>query len=243
MKKLKVKNLTKTFGVIIPVIFLTSCMVQLSSVPKIRNLNISEKNTSIIAISAEYRMNMSSSKDVKFYLQEITTGKIISPQYRDDLYNNLYINVPIGVYRISLITIKDAISMKSILFNDSAKTITKFLRLQNTNYLENQTSATGFSLSGAILIGDKDIVYPDTISNLITIEPNSGYFLGEYQFEGYVESIFNDMPNIRITKKVPVSKEKLDSFSRIYSDLYPDISKLIKTNESLFNKDLIYLSR
>ena len=112
MKKLKVKNLTKTFGVIILVIFLTSCMVQLSSVPKIRNLNISEKNTSIIAISAEYRMNMSSSKDVKFYLQEITTGKIISPQYRDDLYNNLYINVPIGVYRISLITIKDASIVK-----------------------------------------------------------------------------------------------------------------------------------
>jgi hypothetical protein len=111
-EKLKAKNLTKTFGVIILVIFLTSCMVQLSSVPKIRNLNISEKNTSIIAISAEYRMNMSSSKDVKFYLQEITTGKIISPQYRGDLYNNLYINVPIGVYRISLITIKDASIVK-----------------------------------------------------------------------------------------------------------------------------------
>ena len=61
---------------IVPFLLLSSCMVQLSTVPKIKNTMISSVNTAIIAVFADYKMNMSSSRDVKFYFKEINTGKL-----------------------------------------------------------------------------------------------------------------------------------------------------------------------
>jgi len=75
------------------------------------------------------------------------------------------------------------------------------------------------------------------------IEPNSAYFLGEYQFEGYIEGIFNDMPNIRITKKVAPSSSKIESFKKNSNDTYPNLSIVIKTTENIFNTDFIDLSK
>ncbi len=226
---------------IVPFIFLSSCMVQLSSVPKIKSTVISNSNTSILAISADYKMNMSSSRDVKFYLKEINTEKIIAPDYRDDEFTNMYFNVEPGNYRILLITIKEPTIAKSIIFNDSTKTITKTMGLVNVNQFHNPK--TGLSFSGVILTGDKNLIYSDSISNVITIEPNSAYFLGEYQFEGYIEGMFNDMPNIRITKKDTPSPSKIESFKKISNDTYPNSSIEIKTNESIFNTDFIDLSK
>lgn len=236
----KIKNILWIFG-IIPFLLLGSCMIQRSSVPMIKNLTICDNNTALLAISAEYKMNMSTSKDVKFYLKEVTTGIIIAPDYRDNVYNNLYFNVAPGIYRILLITIKESTIAKSIVFNDSTKMFTKTLRLVNENQIDNPKS--GLSFSGVILTGDKNLVYADTISNLIKIEPNSAYFLGEYQFEGYIEGVFNDMPNIRILKKIPASKEKIESFAKIYNETYLNSSKIINTTETIFNTDLIDLSK
>lgn len=216
-------------------------MVQLSTVPKIKSTIISNTNTSLLAISADYKMNMSSSRDVKFYLKEINTEKIIAPDYRDDEFTNMYFNVEPGNYRIMLITIKEPTIAKSIVFNDSIKTITKTMGLVDVNQFHNPKA--GLSLSGVILTGDKNLVYADTISNVITIEPNSAYFLGEYQFEGYIEGMFNDMPNIRITKKVAPSASKIASFKKISNDTYPNSSIEIKTNKNIFNTDFIDLSK
>ena len=226
---------------ILPFFLLNSCMVQLSTVPKIKNIMISNTNTALIAVSAEYKMNMSSSKDVKFYFKEINTGKIIAPDYRDDEFTNMYFNVEPGEYRILLITIKEATISKSIIFNDSTKTITKTFGLVDVNQFYKPKA--GISFSGGILTGDKKLVYSDTISNVIKIEPNSAYFLGEYQFEGYIEGIFNDMPNIRIIKKAEPSPSKIASFKKISDDTYPNSSIEIKTNENIFNVDLIDLSK
>jgi len=226
---------------IVPFLFLSSCIVQLSTVPKIKNTIISNANTALIAVSADYKMNMSSSRDVKFYFMEIKTGKIVAPDYRDDEFTNMYFNVEPGDYRILLITIKEPTIAKSIVFNDSAKTITKSLRLVDVNQLHNPK--TGLSFSGVILTGDKNLVYSDTISNVIKIEPNSAYFLGEYQFEGYIEGMFNDMPNIRITKKIVPSPSKIESFKKISNDTYPNSSIEIKTTENIFNTDFIDLSK
>jgi|BioPla2DNA2_1021312.scaffolds.fasta_scaffold03108_16 hypothetical protein len=226
---------------IVPFLLLSSCMVQLSTVPKIKNTMISSVNTAIIAVSADYKMNMSSSRDVKFYFKEINTGKIIAPDYRDDEFTNMYFNIEPGEYRILLITIKEPTIAKSIVFNDSTKTITKTIGLANVNQFHNPMA--GLSFSGVILTGDKNLVYSDTISNVIKIEPNSAYFLGEYQFEGYIEGMFNDMPNIRITKKVAPSPSKIASFKKISNETYQTSSIEIKTNENIFNTDLIDLSK
>lgn len=226
---------------IVPFLLLSSCIVQLSTIPKIKNTMISNPNTALMAVSADYKMNMGFSRDVKFFFKEVKTGKIVAPDYRDGEFTNMYFNVEPGEYRILLITIKEPTIAKSIVFNDSTKTITKTLRLVDVNQLHNPK--TGLSFSGVILTGDKNLVYSDTISNVIKIEPNTAYFLGEFQFEGYIEGMFNDMPNIRITKNAAPSPSKIESFKKISNDTYPNSSIEIKTSENVFNTDFIDLSK
>lgn len=240
MDKSMIKSILRSFW-ILPFFFLTSCMVQFSSVPKLKNTRISDNNTALLAISAQYKMNMSSSKDIKFYFKETTTGKIIAPDYRDKTNNNLYFNVPPGIYKVSLIAIKETSIARSIIFDDLTKTITKSIGLANSNISGN--IGPGLSFSGAILIGEKKLVYKDTFSDLIKIEPNTAYYLGDYKFEGYIESIFNDMTNIRILKTESVPQEKLESFKKVYYKSYPNSTQLIITNESLFTTDSIDLSK
>jgi len=194
----------------------------------------------VIAISAEYTMNMSSSKDVKFYLKEMKTGKIIAPVYRDNTNNNLYFNVPTGLYKVLLITIKETTISKSIIFDDSIKMVSKTMGLIDFNQI---STKPGFSLSGVILTGDKKLDYQDKYSNIIKIEPNLGYYLGCYKLEGYIEGIFNDMPNIRIRQINPVPQDKLESFKKVYMESFPNSSKMIITNVSLFNTDCIDLAK
>ena len=55
--------------------------------------------------------------------------------------------------------------------------------------------------------------------------------------------MFNDMPNIRITKKVAPSPSKIASFKKISNETYQTSSIEIKTNENIFNTDLIDLSK
>lgn len=240
MKFLNSKIIIVTL-VIISFLLYTSCMFQLTSVPKLKSLAVSENNTALLAISADYEMNMSKSNDVKFYLKEINTGKIISPDYRDNELTNLYFNVKPGKYRILLITIKETSIVKSIIFDDSSKTITKTIGLVDASKLKSLN--TGFSLSGAILLGDKNLVYANTFSNTLNIEPNSAYFLGEFWFEGYIESVFNDMPNILIKRNVSPTQAKIESFKKIYNNSYPNTSDKIKLTEKIFNVDLIDLSK
>lgn len=240
MRTSTIKNVSRIFCLMLFVL-LTSCMVQLSSVPKLTDTNISESNKALLGISAEYTMNMASSKDVKFYLEEISTGKVIAPEYRDNTNNNYYFNVDPGTYRIILITIKEQAVSKSIIFNHSTKTIVKSLLLADPNQISINNSAISFSRT--VFLGDKNLVYSDTISNLVKIEPNTAYYLGEYQFEGYIENIFNDMPNIRIKKIEPPLLEKLESFKRIVDDSYQNSSNGIITTESLFNTDFIDLAK
>jgi hypothetical protein len=224
-------------------VLFASCAVQLSSVQKINKAELCNANTSIIAISANYRMNMYSSYDVKFFLKETTTGQIIEPQKRDVNYNNFYFSVPPGIYKVAYITITQPPVSKTILFDDSTKTVIKFIGSPKP-YLSPTSGRNGLGLSYnfIILTGDKKLVYNDLFSVPIRIQPNCAYYLGEYKFEGYIEGVFNDMPNIRITKINPVP-DKLESFKNVSKMAYQNSSVNIDTTTSLFKVDSIDLSK
>jgi len=212
-----------------------SCMRQFSSVKKLKKIEACKNNTALVAISSSYHMGVSKSKDVKFNFTDISNGNTIKPQFRDKQNNNLYFSVPPGTYKIALITIKEPTISKSILFDGSTNLIVKTIGLANAGGIGNtHLSGGGLSLSGAIIIGDKRLIYNDTISQTIQIEPNSAYFLGEYRIEGFVESFFNDMPNIHIEKAVPTSIEKLESFNLIVSQAFPNHKIIIDTTRNIF---------
>jgi hypothetical protein len=211
---------------------LTSCMTQIPSVPFLRKTISSDRSTALLAISGEYNMNSIHSKDVRFYFKEINSRKIISPDYRDQMGNNLYFNVPPGTYRISKILIKQPTIDLIINFNDSTKKIEKSIRLASTNNMINPRF--GIGISGVMLTGDKFLAYSDTFSNLIKVESNSAYFLGDFQFEGYIQGIFNDMPNVRIKRIDQVSDWKLQSIKKTYSDSYPNSTKDVVLSEGPF---------
>lgn len=239
------KRIVIIFSVLLMMI-LTSCKTQFPSVPFLRKTISCDSSKALLAISADYNMNSIYSNDVRFYFKEITSGKIISPDYRDQLGCHLYFNVPSGIYRISKILIKQSTNNQptidvTIYFNDSTKKIEKSMHLANSNNMINPGFGIGFS--GVILTGDKFLTYSDTISNFIKIESNSAYFLGDYQFEGYTQGIFNDMPNIRIKRIDQVSEWKLKSIKKIYSDSYLNSTNEIVLSESPFISDYIDLAK
>ena len=222
---------------------LTSCMTKIPSVPFLRKTISCDSSKALLAISADYNMNSINSNDVRFYFKEITSGKIISPDYRDQMNCNLFFNVPSGTYRISKILIRQPMIDLTIFFNDSTKIIEKSIRLANANNMIDPRFGSGIGISGVMLTGDKLLAYSDTISNLIRVESNSAYFLGDYQFEGYIQGIFNDMPNIRIKRIEQMSEWKLKSLKKTYSDSYPNSTKEIVISESPFITDYIDLAK
>lgn len=236
------KKIVIIFQVLLMMI-LTSCMTQIPSVPFLKKTISCDSSRALLAISADYNMNSINSRDVRFYFKEITTGKIISPDYRDQMCYNLYFNVPSGTYRISKILIKQPTIDLTISFNDSTKVIEKSIRLGNSNNMFGPRFGTGIGISGVMLSGDRYLAYSDTISDLIRVESNTAYFLGDYQFEGYIQGIFNDMPNIRIKRIGQVSEWKLQSIMKTYRDSYPNSTKEIVLSESPFIIDYIDLAK
>jgi hypothetical protein len=228
-------------------LIVVSCAIQqFSSVQRISKIEVGANSSAILAISANYKMNMLSSKDVIFYLKETTTGKIVKPQGHDDKDNNIYFSVPPGIYRIGMITITDPGISKTILFDDSTKKVVKMLGKINANQIIGPTHpGTGISFSPVFIIptGDKKLIYEDVFSDTVRIKSNCAYYLGEFRFEGYIEGVFNDMPNIRISNVKPISESKLESFKTIYKTAYPNSVENVDTSLSLFKTKYIDLSK
>jgi hypothetical protein len=224
-----------------------SCAIQqYSSVQRISKIEVGAENSAILAISANYKMNMSSSNDVIFYLKETTTGKIIKPGGRDNNNNNMYFSVPPGIYKIAMITITEPVISKTILFNDSTKKVVKMLGKINANQIIGPAHpGTGISFSKVFIIptGDKKLIYDDVFSDTVRIKANCAYYLGEFKFEGYIEGVFNDMPNIKISSIKPVSESKLESFRTIFKTAYPNSEENVDTTLSLFRTNYIDLSK
>jgi len=219
-------------------------MHQFSSVKKLKKIEACENNTALVAISSSYVMGVSKSKDVKFYLKDTITGKVIEPQFRDTQNNNLYFSVTPGTYRISLITIKETDISTSIVFYGSTNLIVKTIGLANAGGIGNtHLSGGGLGLSGAIIIGDKRLIYNDSLSQTIQIEPNSAYYLGEYKIEGSVENFFNSMPNLRISKVVPAPIDKLESFTSVVSQAFPNHKIIIDTTTNIFRTKYFELTK
>lgn len=216
---------------------------QKSSIPFLRNSVICDSSKALLAISADFNMYSIHTRDVRFYFEEITTGKIISPDFKDQMSYHLYFNVPTGIYRISKILIKQPAIDLVISFNNSSKIIEKSIQLANSSNLFGSGPRTGIGISGVLITGDKNLAYSDTISNQIEVKSNTAYFLGDFHFEGYSQGLFNDMPNIRINRIDQVSAWKISSFIQTYSDSYPNSTKEIVLNESPFKTDYFVLAK
>lgn len=189
------KVILKTF--FLALIF-SSCMVQYSSLKKVRDSDVPLPNMGVIKYYGQYKMNMSKSEDIIITLRNLNSGQEYMPSMRTQDGMSV-ISVPEGEYVLSKLIMRETNFTKCLCKVEETDKFIYGFSDRNCNNL-NKSGLLGNLLSGGLLLGEKYLVVNDTIIVSFKIKSGEVYTADSLLIKGKIESLLKDLPNIEITQ-------------------------------------------
>jgi hypothetical protein len=188
--------MNKRYCFIILFVISTGCMVQHSSLKKVKDSDVPQNDLAVIKYYGSYKMNMSKSEDIIISIMNLKTQAEYSPNSRSS-DGMTVINAPEGEYILSKLIMRET-EFTKCLCKGTDKYIYGFSNRNCTNF--NTSGLVGNASNGGLLLGEKYLLVEKENISPFKIRKGEIFIFDSLLIKGKVESLFKDLPNLEIVQ-------------------------------------------